>query len=356
MPERGLETWTPKFVVTVDEAVARHDTRIEYMKRVLKENVHYGVIPGTGSKPTLLKPGAEALCADMGLRPDPIDDAPAVIDMDGRDHNGEPFIYYQRKVNLYAIHKVTGEKMWVGAGSGACTSWEDKYRWRTQVRTCPNCKQAAIIKGREEWGGGWVCFKKKGGCGAKFPDGAEVIEKQPLGRVANDRVADLANTILKMADKRALIAAVLNTTGVSDLFTQDVDDGSEMDDAERARMEASREVAPPIVQPKPSAPHPTNRRTPAAAPSPAAAGSPAPAPSALVWTEEQKNLVRARVKELQGERHPVLYKGWKDYMTKTGGWAGLYADQKHIPEAFDILGIPVVAAAIAEFSPDEVPA
>ena len=52
----------------------------------------------------------------------------------------------------------------------------------------------------------------------------------------------------------------------------------------------------------------------------------------------------------------MLYKGWKDYMTKTGGWAGLYADQKHIPEAFDILGIPVVAAAIAEFSPDEVPA
>lgn len=36
---------------------------------------------------------------------------------------------------------------------------------------CPVCGVAAIIKGREEYGGGWLCFKKKGGCGAKWPDG-----------------------------------------------------------------------------------------------------------------------------------------------------------------------------------------
>src|SRR6267378_3710383 len=99
VPERSLTTWTPKFVVTVDEAVQRHDERQEYLRRVLKENVHYGVIPGTGTKPTLLKPGAEALCADMGLRPDFIDDGPPVLDFDGRDHNGEPLIFYQRKAN-----------------------------------------------------------------------------------------------------------------------------------------------------------------------------------------------------------------------------------------------------------------
>jgi hypothetical protein len=36
--------------------------------------------------------------------------------------------------------------------------------------------------------------------------------------------ADIANTILKMAKKRALVDAVLNTTGASQFFTQDVED------------------------------------------------------------------------------------------------------------------------------------
>lgn len=33
---------------------------------------------------------------------------------------------------------------------------------------CPNCGKDTIIKGREEYGGGWLCYKAKGGCGAKF--------------------------------------------------------------------------------------------------------------------------------------------------------------------------------------------
>ena len=34
---------------------------------------------------------------------------------------------------------------------------------------CPSCGTSdAVIKGREDWGGGWLCFEKKGGCGAKW--------------------------------------------------------------------------------------------------------------------------------------------------------------------------------------------
>ena len=36
---------------------------------------------------------------------------------------------------------------------------------------CPVCGKRAIIKGREEYGGGWLCFNKRGGCGAKWPEG-----------------------------------------------------------------------------------------------------------------------------------------------------------------------------------------
>lgn len=38
-------------------------------------------------------------------------------------------------------------------------------------RACPECGESAIIKGKAEYGGGWVCWKKRGGCGATFPEG-----------------------------------------------------------------------------------------------------------------------------------------------------------------------------------------
>lgn len=39
----------------------------------------------------------------------------------------------------------------------------------TQQPACPVCGVVgAIIKGKPEYGGGWLCFQKKGGCGAKF--------------------------------------------------------------------------------------------------------------------------------------------------------------------------------------------
>jgi hypothetical protein len=47
---------------------------------------------------------------------------------------------------------------------------------------CPACKKSgAIIKGKAEYGGGYVCFTKKQGCGAKFSD-AE-MEQIKAGKV-----------------------------------------------------------------------------------------------------------------------------------------------------------------------------
>lgn len=42
------------------------------------------------------------------------------------------------------------------------------------AQNCPQCgKSRAVIKGKPEYGGGWLCFKKKGGCGATWQDDAE---------------------------------------------------------------------------------------------------------------------------------------------------------------------------------------
>ena len=82
----------------------------------------------------------------------------------------------------------------------------------------PVCGAATIIRGKAEYGGGWLCFSKKGGCGAKYSDGDFRIEGQETGRVPNPDIADVVNTILKMAKKRALIDAVLNTVGAISVF------------------------------------------------------------------------------------------------------------------------------------------
>lgn len=181
----------------------------DVMKSVMLPDVHYGVIPGTG-KPSLLKPGAEKLCLTFRLDPQ----------YESTEHFLGDHLFVRSKCTLY--HQTTGRRM--GSGEGSCSTKESKYAYRQGARKCPVCGKEAIIKGKKEYGGGWLCFKKKEGCGAKWPDGAVEIEGQNTDRIANEDVADQYNTVLKMANKRSLIAAVLNVTAASDIFTQDVED------------------------------------------------------------------------------------------------------------------------------------
>jgi L-aminopeptidase/D-esterase-like protein len=112
----------------------------------------------------------------------------------------------------------------VATAIGSANSHESKWRWRNADRACPACGKATIIKGKVEFGGGWVCFAKKGGCGAKFRDDDEAITGQVTGRVENPDIADQLNTIDKIAQKRALASAIKGAANVSELFTVDVED------------------------------------------------------------------------------------------------------------------------------------
>jgi len=202
--------------ITVDEAVAIYNQKNQFVQRILKENFDFGKIPGS-SKPSLLKPGAEKLCSFFGLRPS-FEITNSIEDWMGTEHGGEPLFSYSVKCHLYR----NGQP--VGSADASCNSWEVKYRYRQAQRICPTCGATAIIKGKEEYGGGWLCFPKKGGCGAKFIDADPSITNQKWGMEKNPDVADLVNTILKMAEKRALVAAVLVTTGASEWFTQDIEE------------------------------------------------------------------------------------------------------------------------------------
>lgn len=181
--------------------------------QVLKQGPDYNTIPGCGTKPTLLKPGAEKVADSLNLYPD----YESVVTVEDWER---PLFHYRYRCML----RTRGAGEVVATGIGSCNSKENKYRWRTLEKFCPNCGNATIIKGREEYGGGWLCYKKKGGCGAKFADGDAQIEGQQAGRVENDDVFSQINTIDKMAQKRSLVAAVLNL-GFSEQFTQDLEDG-----------------------------------------------------------------------------------------------------------------------------------
>ncbi len=219
-------------VMSAKMAVARRNSIQELVNLVLVEGEDYGVIPGTESKDpnkpskkVLLKPGAEKICAYFGYVPSYEVIEGSIEDWTGQRF-GEPLFYYHITCNL------TRDGAAVGSGSGSCSTWERKYRYRTSKRSCPSCGQQLLIKGKPEYErdaeykrrGAWICYEKKGGCGAKyFGDDPEIMD-QPLGDVPNPDFADIINTVRKMADKRAYIAATLSATGASQWFTQDLED------------------------------------------------------------------------------------------------------------------------------------
>jgi hypothetical protein len=211
---------------------------IEELKELcLVEGEDFGVIPGTGTKekpakPVLLKPGAEKICAYFGYVPH-FEILPGSIEDWAGKQFGEPLFYYHVRCTLMR------DGVTVGEGTGSCSSWERKYRYRTSKRSCLECGQQSLIKAKPEWEkdpeykkrGAWICYEKKGGCGAKyFGDDPEIMD-QPLGEVANPDVADIINTVQKMADKRSYVASVLSATGASQWFTQDLEDQA-VDDSE----------------------------------------------------------------------------------------------------------------------------
>ena len=212
--------------IPIDQLVARVHKVREVQARVMQEGRHYGNVPGT-DKPALLKPGAELLGLTFQLDPQ---------FSSAERWDGE---HLETVITCTLYHAPTGARL--GSGIGSCSTREKKYAWRNGERVCPQCGKPAIIRGKEEYGGGWVCFKKKDGCNAKFKAGDKAIEGQQIGRVPNPDLADQYNTVRKMACKRAHVAAILFVTCASEIFTQDVEEGEAFDSPARHQDEPMHE-------------------------------------------------------------------------------------------------------------------
>ena len=178
---------------------------MEIKDTVMLENVHYGIIPGC-SKPSLLKPGAEKLCSAFRLEPEfettSREDPKRTLNWERWDYKGKKkitgttqgYIDYDSACTL--VHIPTGE-VWAKNVGGSCNNFEARYR-----------------------------------------------SLNPY---------DVKNTLEKMAEKRALVAAVLIGTALSDLFTQDLEDLPAFfdgDDQEGSARESDKASPPAKEEPE----------------------------------------------------------------------------------------------------------
>jgi hypothetical protein len=189
MEETGLIR-TESAPLTSIEIRAQVNRIQEVMRDVMQENTHYGKVPGT-PKPSLWKPGAEKLGFTFRIAVDAqIDAGLSTSDV----------VRYR----IRAVATAQGSSVFLGAALGECSSDEEKYRWRAAV-----CKEefeeTPVDRRRKKW--------KKGNGDKAYS--IDQVRTEP---------ADIANTVLKMAVKRAEVAVILKVTAASDIFTQDIED------------------------------------------------------------------------------------------------------------------------------------
>ena len=238
------ENFLPIF--TSEVALERYQAFKDFVSRVLKAGVDYGKVPGS-DRHTLLKPGAEKLCTFFGLTPRYVAEV-VIEDWSGEKH-GEPLFYYRFKCLLFRGTFQMGE------GIGSSSNWESKHRYRwvdeATVSRLGLDKQTLPTRGgpisefefainKAETSGAyakpaeyWDRWRRavEEGVARRIQKAKKDGTSSPayemnatFYRVPNAEFADIVNTVQKIAQKRAYVAATLSATNASDYFTQDIED------------------------------------------------------------------------------------------------------------------------------------
>lgn len=195
-------------VVNVNDLKKRSYLVTEIKKEVMKENIHYGLIPGCGKKPTLFKNGAELLCMSFGLSPE----SSIQINELGEGHREYIVTTTLRNQNGFVV----------ASSAGSCCTKESKYRYRGN-ELIPTGKPVP----KKYWDEKNNAILGAGCVAKKDENGNWMIFKKGDNKKENEDIADVYNTVLKMAVKRSLVASVLLATGGSCEFTQDIEDYTE---------------------------------------------------------------------------------------------------------------------------------
>lgn len=231
-----IQTAQPAMLRPVAQVQALADIHreiAEVVASILEEDLDYGPIPGTGTKPSLLKPGAERLAAAFGM-------APSYRVVESEVDHDRPVTFSSRK--------------WCDADPPLRADGKQDDELVTQLR---NSNRGRFQKRGERSGGGviwqWqVAEVEEGESLGLYRYVVEcVLTARATGEVVGAALGscstmetryirtprDCENTVLKMASKRALVAAVLNTLSLSSRFTQDLEDSAGYEQGSRARTQ-----------------------------------------------------------------------------------------------------------------------
>jgi uncharacterized protein (DUF3820 family) len=169
------------------DIISAQDATRAMVHQALKEGRDYGKIPGT-DKPTLLKPGAERVALGFGC------------------YYGEPVLVEQEIDHDREVRWTKRKKQWKNRHNG-----DREFDWIEDVGLSLGLYRYVVKVPVIDRSTGEVVGAGIGACSS--------MESKYV-----DRPRDSENTVLKMAHKRAIVAAALITFGLSDEFTQDVED------------------------------------------------------------------------------------------------------------------------------------
>ena len=169
--------------------------------RTLRTGIDYGVIPGTGNKnakPVLLLPGAQKLCAAFQMSPS------FRVNDQLKEFGDTPFMYVE--IECVLTHQITG--VTIASAIGSCNTRETRYafRWLYENEVLAAGLDPATLKKKS--------FKGK--------DGSSWYHTYQAPTPPSE-VYSTFNTVLKIAQKRALVSAVYNATGAAEFFDPAID-------------------------------------------------------------------------------------------------------------------------------------
>lgn len=191
-----LEQTTPRrpallsMIGTVGEVLAAQEQVTDFIAKALKSGRDYGVIPGTKTKPVLYKAGAERLCQAFGVYVD--------------------FEVLTEEVDHYVENSYTKRvKEWNNAYKG-----DKSFRWvEDSVATSYGLYRYVVKAKLYSRSTGELLGTGIGACSS--------MESKYI-----DRPLELENTILKMAEKRAMTAGIVIVFALSERFNpEEVDEG-----------------------------------------------------------------------------------------------------------------------------------
>lgn len=188
---------------------AQEDTRA-MIAEILQEGRDYGKIPGCGDKPAMLKPGAERTQMAFGCY--------------SRFRVVEKEVDHDREVPW-----LKRKKEWKN-GSPTGNWLEERGTSLGLYRYVVECE---IVHRESE--------TVVGSCIAT----CSTMESKYI-----DRPRDSENTVLKMAEKRAHVGAVLNAFGLSEQFTQDIEENPDLYRRDQGGEGAATSNEPPAKCPK----------------------------------------------------------------------------------------------------------